>query len=200
MSQTYLLPQRCASHHDAEFTMQRLLPDGRRLVLLPRFQGVVLAVSLLPPFHTLGVYDERYWEFDHTERGLLAFHGWNPYREPEPQGWSCHPATGRYRIAGNRLLEYVRSEGSLIDQIIHAVLVTQGRDRFIQDIKHLPNSRYLPQGIDHFIVRSVVHHTTDRNDRLYESVFTTGTRCVVYTMGEIFSFSLDSLTRRLSDE
>jgi hypothetical protein len=186
-----------------DFTMQRVLPDRRRLVLMPHEQGVVLAVTLLPPFEEFAVYDDRYWVYDSPTKGMIAFQTWNPREEEEPYGWVLHPATHRYRPGGQRSMEYVVCDLnlSLLTRVEQAIYATQGTHRIIKGIEEADTSRYLPIGIRHFIVHS--ESTTCPHDptcRIFESVFTTGTRCVVYTIMEFFSFSYDILFKRLLED
>lgn len=47
------------------------------------------------------------WEYDSLARAMEAMRAWNPFYQPEPEGWVYHPASGRRRPLGNVAAEYV---------------------------------------------------------------------------------------------
>lgn len=54
-----------------------------------------------------GAYDDV-WYFDSEYRAEMAYVNWDPGMQPEPIGWSRHPATRRRRPGGDPALEEIR--------------------------------------------------------------------------------------------
>jgi hypothetical protein len=103
----------------------RLLPDGRKLGLMPLFFGRArIRISEKPPLHNCGILADA-WEYLHFQQALMVFLLWEPTLLcPEPTGWHRHPGSGRYRINGDPDLEYVKGDGG-VEGIKYAVIVTQ---------------------------------------------------------------------------
>ena len=81
----------------------RVLPDGRECGVVPQLFNCKLFIG---PIGALTMDDA--WEYESPVTALSAFAAWDPATEPEPTGWTRHPATGRRRPDGDATREYVR--------------------------------------------------------------------------------------------
>lgn len=80
---------------------QKLLPDGREVVLYPLIYGCQVVVGS-PDSE---VFDNC-WHYDHAEVAAKAMLEWDGFGEP--QGWHRNPMTGRRRPGGDAAQEYIR--------------------------------------------------------------------------------------------
>lgn len=81
----------------------RPLSDGRELVVYP----MVFTARLCIGEQDSPFYDDA-WCFASVADAVTAADAWNPTAEPEPAGWTRHPATGRRRPHADPAQEYVR--------------------------------------------------------------------------------------------
>jgi hypothetical protein len=118
-----------------------------------------------------GGYDDV-WDYDSPESALNAMQTWQA-DEVEPDGWHRHFGTGRYRINGDKSLEWVKDDDrlSLEHNIIYAVRAKLGY--ILQDVSVQENSLHIgsefPAHSKCFTVASegvvqwVVYHYCDRS-------------------------------------
>jgi hypothetical protein len=146
----YQLPQYAKSRtQQGEF--DRLLPDGRKLSLMPLlFGGGHIGISPMPPMQNCGVFFDS-WDYLDYWHAFAQFLTWDG--QGEPQDWSRHFKTGRYRIDGVAELEYVKdSDGTIEDRIRRAIYVTRGSDCINICIEETKRILPLPEEARVFIV------------------------------------------------
>jgi hypothetical protein len=78
-----------------------------------------------------GIWDGGYqdvWDYSRPETALAAMKTWLTEETSEPQGWIRHYGTGRYRINGDKALEWVKDDDRLSPEhnIIYAVRAKLG--------------------------------------------------------------------------
>lgn len=78
---------------------ERLLPDGRRLAVLPLLFGQArlgLGRVLTPTGELEDGFDDV-WDYPSLAAARRAMAAFDPAQTPEPDGWHRHPASGRRR-------------------------------------------------------------------------------------------------------
>lgn len=95
------MTQSSADHPHREGALaQRLLPDGRELVVYPQLFTSRLIVGM-PDAQW---YDDC-WCYHRPEDAIAAMNEWDG--KGEPTGWHRHPPSGRRRPEGDAAAEYV---------------------------------------------------------------------------------------------
>jgi hypothetical protein len=185
-----------------DILMQRRLKTGQLLVLMPRYQGVTLAIGPRPPFHRVGVFDDT-WDYMRMDIGMIAFCNWQPDEEREPMGWTRHITTGRYRLHGDPSLEYIKSpEGDPQEQATSALKISRGADYVIQGCaEQFPQESFLPGGTRCFLFHgrnTECPHTP--TCQWLDTVFHYRDRCVVYSLDELVCMKRRALLDRLASD
>lgn len=192
------LPQYAKSRaKQGEF--DRLLPDGRKLSLMPYLFGAGhLGISEKPPFHNLGIFADS-WDFLNFFHALIQFHVWDG--EGEPDGWSRHPGTGRYRIDGDGQLEYIKDDNGTIEaRIERAIHATQGMDHVVLKTEEEQCSQGdLPDGTRLFLVESE-HFIGDNKCFHVSQCYIYYDRVVVLSLNDLMHGALATVVRRLTGE
>jgi len=157
------------------------------------FGQAMLGISPKPPLQDIGAYFNS-WDFPTVQAALDTLVSWNPDESPEPDDrWHRHPATGRFRIRGDKRLEYVRDAvgESIEKQIAYAIHVTRGLDYTVECIEE--NTGAAPEGHCHFSV-----WTECREQQRYFSVFYYCGRYVVISAYDSW-VTVDNVKQRLTD-
>ena len=81
---------------------ERQLPDSRVIQITPQLFGQA-RLAIGPKGST--VYDDE-WEYPSTLSAINAAGPWD-LTQPEPDGWTRHPSTGRRRSHGDASQEYI---------------------------------------------------------------------------------------------
>jgi|SRR5882757_949242 len=166
------------------------LADRRMLVVERQtFRRARLGIGSLNGWD--GGYDDV-WDFDSPEAALEALQTWQS-DTPEPDGWIRHYGTGRYRINGDKSLEWVKDDDSigLEQNIVKAIKFSKRQDFFMDSIQE--NSLHIgsefPAHSKCFtvaskgVVRWLVYHCCDRS--------------VVLSVEEMETISIGSVIERL---
>ena len=177
------------------------LADRRKLIVERQtFHRARLCIGGLPPSHP-GIYETTY-DYNSPAKALNAMQTWDPERTPEPDGWTRHHDTGRYRIDGDNALEYVKDDGrmTLEQRIGYAVRATQGLERVIMTVeehsKHIGSE--MPVGTQLFIVTSQSATCThDPRCEWYDHVYHYCDRSVVVGFNEVHRVKLGNVLQRL---
>lgn len=88
---------------------ERILPDGRRLAVLPLLFGQA-RLGLGRVVTPTGEPEDGFtdiWDYPSVIAAELAMERYDPDHEAEPAGWHRHPASGRRRPNGDASKEYV---------------------------------------------------------------------------------------------
>lgn len=80
-------------------------PDGRVVDVLPLTFGRAL-LGISPDADDVGYSDQ--WDFDTIDAAYNQAMTWAAAPGTEPDGWSRHPGTRRYRPGGDPSREYVK--------------------------------------------------------------------------------------------
>ncbi|MGN6818292.1 MAG: hypothetical protein ACTHJR_06430 [Sphingomonas sp.] len=97
------------------FARQLMLDDPSIKEMIQKNDEEYAAVKALMFHYTLitGLigntfsYEDR-WCYENREKALEAMHEWSDRGfEGEPVGWHRHPATGRRRVGGDPMTEYI---------------------------------------------------------------------------------------------
>jgi hypothetical protein len=189
----YQLPPHAKSRAQrGEF--DRLLPDGSVLSLRPAlFHGGLLGVSA-----EMAKWES--WDYLDYWHAFAQFAVWEGSGEPD--GWSRHMDTGRYRIDGIPELEYVKDESDRTIEycVEYAVRVTQGRDRRILKIdEEIPHAVQL-DGMRLFFVES--EHTIRDGDICFhiDHVYHYGDRSVVLSLDNLANGMQRTVITRLTGQ
>ena len=168
----------------------------RRITVEPTtFGRARLGIGPKSPVIIEGVYDDV-WDFLSWRSALQAMETWNPEKDSEPDGWNRHYFTQRYRINGDKNLEWVKDDNDLsIEQnIISAVRSAKGQYCLIDGI--MENSLHIGSEMPAYtqcftvasngVVQWIVYHYCDRS--------------VVLTIDEMKTTSVANVVQRLKDE
>src|SRR5689334_20474932 len=94
-------------------TVNECIKDGRRITVQRLLWGMAqLGIGPKSPLQEARIFEDS-WDFPSHAAALFAMQRWDPAKTPEPDGWHRHPGTGRYRIDGDKSLEYVKSDGGI---------------------------------------------------------------------------------------
>lgn len=179
-----------------------LIADRRRVTVERRGEG--RAMIGVGPHRTIvdGCYEDTY-EYLDADLTLAALAMWNPRKSDEPDGWHWHPGSGRCRIDGSRALEYVRVSGDdILAQILWAVQVTQGHDRYVVELEETSMFESLLAGSRDFMVvsESTLCPGHPSKCRYYDRVIVHANRCVVLSTRDLICTSLATTIRRLTGD
>ena len=166
----------------------------RRITVEPTtFGRARLGIGPKSPVIIEGVYDDV-WDFLSWHAALKALETWDPEKDAEPDGWNRHPLSGRYRINGDKNLEWVKDhDGLSIEQnIVSAVISAKGQHCIIDGI--MENSLHIGSEMPAYtrcftvasngVVQWIVYHYCDRN--------------VVLTVDEMENTSVGNVVQRLT--
>jgi len=179
----------------------RLLPDGRKLSLAPfTFGAGQLGISAKPPSQNIGIFADS-WDFLDFWQALVQFYIWDG--EGEPDGWSRHFNTGRYRIDGDPRLEYIKDDdGTLEERIKRAVPIVLGADHVVLNIDEEQSALSdLPDGTHFYIVKSE-HFINGRNKKCKHAsqVYAYCDRIVVIGLHALLKGAANTVVRRLTGD
>ena len=185
---------------DQGFIKQRRLPDRWLLAVDPLVFGRArLGIGPNHPLENAGVFNDT-WEFPDITSALAALDNWNPEESPEPDGWDRHVDTGRYRILGQKEMEYVKFDGSIDNQVRHAVHVTQGSDRVIEEIRddsHVLGPTF-PNGTKLYQVISTSTECPHKSPcKWHDNVYHYLGRCVILPLPASYNVTVGCVLRRL---
>lgn len=200
------LPQWCQGLDEPtnpeDVIMQRRLDDSRLLIASPHDKGVTLAIGMPSPFHRIGVFADS-WDYRHDTMAYYAFQTWDPTCEPEPQGWTHHSATGRYRIEGDPHREYVKGHGDVVEQVEYALSLILNETACIIEQREIPitSDSLFNEGTRCF------RHTIQAEgcphfppcEWVY-TVFHYQDRCVVLSLNEVLLFNRENVYHRLTSQ
>lgn len=183
------------------------IDDGRRIGLedLSIIRSRIW-ISEKPPFHNIGVITDSWDYYPNRLQAERAYQEWNPMETPEPNLWSRHLHSGRYRILGQPNLEYCRCDGKgdLTERLKKAVEVSVGEERIIHDIKEESERLGVsfPYGTEYFMVISYKPSCPHTPKCLYyESVYHyLGRFVVVHPWLLERKVTVGNVIRRLTDQ
>jgi hypothetical protein len=175
------------------------LSDKRKLVVERQlFRRARLCIGGPPPSHP-ETYDTSY-DYHSPDAAINALTTWLHSETPEPDGWTRHRDTGRYRINRDKALEWVKDEDhwTLIQNIVRAVQATQGEDRVIAQV--IPDNTLnlggeFLEGAQCFFVTS--ESSNDANGVSVSWVFHYQDRSVVLGEDDIYEAAKENVARRL---
>ena len=78
------------------------LPDGRSVWIQRKM--FTYAILIGP---TNGLVYDQHWCYETKVAAEKALDEWDPFTQPEPQGWIRHPVSGRRRPHGDASKEYI---------------------------------------------------------------------------------------------
>jgi hypothetical protein len=156
----------------------------------------------MPPMQGAGFYFES-WSYLNPRAALKAMEEWDSEKDKEPGGWHRHVMTGRYRINGDKALEYVKNPlGETLEvQVAYALSVTHGETRVVKNFKQTRTGNVFPFGTTHFVVMSESPQCP-HNPRCQtiDHVYQRFDRWVVLSMEQFYEATIDNILRRLTSD
>jgi len=151
--------------------IRRRLDDRRLLAVVPQSaSNAQLGLGMAPPFEDLPAFADS-WDYASPVKATWALLTFDPTSiTKEPHGWKRHETTGRYRIQGQRRLEYIKPPSGLAveKQLEHVIQVMRSDAHFhgIEAMQELEPNTLLPGGRA-YLVRSIGQNGQEFDDSVF---------------------------------